>query len=695
MHVTRKFFLSLIFLIALIASNSAVAQYNILNNQNYTTDNQGRPIAKQKPGNDSLKLRDKNEDSITITYHYYDSASIHHMDTTVNDFGSRLQLPFTYTNLGNTGSPAESLLFNPYMKPGWNAGFHSMDAYRFTLNDTKYYTTTRPYSSLGYMLGQKGEQYIDLLYTMPQAKGNVNFTFEYRLLNAPGVYKNQNNANSNVRINIAGNSVNKRYNFNLLFIRNSLKAATNGGLADPSSMDSLALSSTLEAVTKLGNANTTSSNPFNASISTGNIFQDVTFYLRQSYDFGQKDSIMKNDTVQFRLFYPRLRIEHTIKYATYSYSYADNEPIASDYLQYYNFIIPSDTVSFKDRWKELTNEFALYTYPVKKNTNQYLKLFADEQSLSGQFGTTYKQTYSNIFVGAEYRNRTRNQKWNIVANGVLYMAGNYAGNYSAAISLQRDFGKKVGSMIVGFQNVNQTPAYIFNSSAGTSLNVGSDTSKINYTPHSAFPVIGEGSFNNENISKAYAELYLPALHMKLLGNYFLYNNYAYFDDYFTAKQASSPFNVLQIGAEKATNLGKYFRWYIEAYVQQKAGSAPINLPALVMRNRIAFEGHFFNNLYIATGFEVRYVSPYKPDNYSPFTGQFFYQDEETISNRPDVAFYLNFRIKRFRFFGEYSNLNVVKWGSSGFGFNHYNYVAPNYPALGLWLRVGIWWTFIN
>jgi hypothetical protein len=249
-------------------------------------------------------------------------------------------------------------------------------------------------------------------------------------------------------------------------------------------------------------------------------------------------------------------------------------------------------------------------------------------------------------------------------------------------------------MILGFQNVNQTPAYIFNSSAGTSLGFA-DTTKINYTPHSAFPVIAESNFNNENISKAYAELFLPSLQMRLTGNYFLYNNYAYFSDFFTAKQASSPFNVLQIGAEKVTNLGKHFRWYIEAYVQQKAGSAPINLPALVMRNRIAFEGHFFNNLYIASGFDVRYVSPYKPDEYSPFTGQFFAQNEESISNRPDVAFYLNFRIKRFRFFGEYSNLNVVKFGSSGFGFNHYNFVAPNYPALGLWLRIGIWWTFIN
>lgn len=241
MHVRKLVFLFPLFLLGLLLIGSnVVAQINRLNqlsqygnSSNVQYDSQGNPIPRQSKGNDSLKLRDKYEDSITIHYRYFDSSTMHDVDSSINDFHTRLQLPFTYTNLGNIGSPAQSMLFHPYMQPGWDAGFHSMDAYQFTLNNTKYYTVTRPYSVLGYMLGQKGEQYIDVLHTQPRAHGNVNFTFEYRLLNAPGAYTNQNDANNNIRANIAINSSNKRYSANFIVIRNSLKAGTNGGLVNP------------------------------------------------------------------------------------------------------------------------------------------------------------------------------------------------------------------------------------------------------------------------------------------------------------------------------------------------------------------------------------------------------------------------------------------------------------------------------
>ncbi|MDE1193476.1 MAG: hypothetical protein PW786_15220 [Arachidicoccus sp.] len=703
MQINKSTYFILFIFFVLLSDGSIFAQINRLNNLqnqfgnqngNVQYDSQGNPITKQNKGSDSLKLRDKNEDSITITFRYFDSSAVRQIDTTINDFHTRLQLPFTYTNLGNIGSPAQPLLFNPYMNAGWDAGLHSMDPYKFTLENTKYYTVTRPYSVLGYMLGQKGEQYIDVLHTQPRAHGNVNFTFEYRLLNAPGAYQNQNTANNNIRANFSINSSNKRYNANFIILRNNLKAATNGGLVNPSGLDSLALGDLSQALVKLGVNNTNASNPFNASVNTGNIFNDFTLYFREAYDLGQKDSIVK-DTVTYRLFYPRMRFEHTIKYSSQNYSYVDDNPDVSSYSQYYNFIVPSDTVRFHDSWKIFTNEAALYLFPVKKNSNQYLKLYGDYQIIKGKLGETYNQEFDNIFAGADYRNKTRNQKWDMDLGGRFYIgAKNYSGNYDFNLNLRRDLGS-IGALELGIRNVNQSPAYIYNSTAGTSLSVNNNSSENVGDPHSGFPIQALSKFSNQNITHIFANYYLPYLKLKLTGNYFLYKNYAYFNGYFTATQTTSPFNVLQIEAEKATNLGKFFHWYIEAYLQQKAGSVDLHVPALIMRNRIAFEGNFFKNLYIATGFEVRYVSPYKPDNYSPFNGQFFYQNDISYSNRPDVDFYLNFRITRFKFFAEYSQLNTINYSNKTFGFNHYNWVAPNYPALGAWLRMGVWWTFIN
>ncbi|QEC72864.1 hypothetical protein FSB73_15420 [Arachidicoccus ginsenosidivorans] len=660
-------------------------------NQTYQTDNQGRPIAPNQGGNDSLKMRDKFEDSITISYRYFDSTLDHHMDSSINDFNTRLQLPYTYNDLGNIGSPAQSLLFKPYMKPGWDEGMHSMDYARFTLKNTRYFTSTRPYSELGYMLGGKGEQYIDLLHTQNRNR-NVNFTFEYRLLNAPGSFKNQNDANSNLRANISVKSTNKRYSSNLIFIRNSLKTATNGGLVDPDQLKDLSLGDPFQAGVKLGNSNTSTSNPFNATVVTGNTFTDVSLYLRQSFDFGQKDSVVQ-DTVTYYQFYPRLRLEHAISYTTHGYNYHDYNPTSDDYLNYYNFIVPTDTILFEDKWKDLTNQFAIYTYPDKKNKNQFLKLHGDLQMLNGRLGDNYKINYNNIFVGAEYRNRSKNEKWNIQLAGNFYLAGNYSGDYNVQGSLRRDFGEKLGGLELGFMNVNRTPSFIYN--AGNEGAFTTDTSKVSYHAHSDFPVIGVSDLNKENISRAYASYYLPALGLSLTGNYYFVSNYTYFKDIFTAAQSSSLFNVLQVGAQKHTRLGKFFHWYLDANVQQRAGEAPLNLPLLILRNRIAFEGHFYNNLYLSTGIDIRYVSPYKADSYSPFTGQFYYQDQTRISNRPDISFYINFRIKRFRFFGELANLNTMDYSNNTFGFNHYNYVNPNMPGQALWLRMGVWWYFIN
>src|SRR5690606_32306143 len=125
-------------------------------------------------------------------------------------------------------------------------------------------------------------------------------------------------------------------------------------------------------------------------------------------------------------------------------------------------------------------------YPDKKNKNQFLKLHGNLQVLSGRLGENYKLTYNNIFVGAEYRNRSKNDKWDIQLSGNFYMAGNYVGDYNAQATLKRDFGNKLGGLELGFMNVNRTPSFIFNH--GNQGAFTTDNSQVNYTPHSDFPV---------------------------------------------------------------------------------------------------------------------------------------------------------------------------------------------------------------
>jgi hypothetical protein len=181
---------------------------------------------------------------------------------------------------------------------------------------------------------------------------------------------------------------------------------------------------------------------------------------------------------------------------------------------------------------------------------------------------------------------------------------------------------------------------------------------------------------------------------KLNAEYFAVSNYIYYDSFFTSKQDASLFNVLHISAEKKFKLVGHWNWYTDIHVQQTTGDPPVNIPFFYTRNRIAFEGNFFANLFISTGLEVRYQTSYKSDGYSPFLGQFMYQNSYSVNNRPDISAFLNFRIKSFKSFLRLENLNTLDV-QNGFKFDKRNFATEQYPYPGLWVRFGVWWNFVN
>ena len=102
---------------------------------------------------DSLQKRDKSEDSIAIYYRLYNSLTIQNMDTAITDFYSKFILPYSNYHLGNLGNASKSYIFNPLQRGGWDAGFRAYEVYNYTLEQTPFYQTTKPYTELGYLLG--------------------------------------------------------------------------------------------------------------------------------------------------------------------------------------------------------------------------------------------------------------------------------------------------------------------------------------------------------------------------------------------------------------------------------------------------------------------------------------------------------------------------------------------------------------
>jgi len=622
-------------------------------------------------------LKHRVEDSINITFRYLDSSRPRRFDSTVYDFRKKTALQSTWIDLGNLGTASRNLEFTPMIKSGWDPGWHAYDTYVFSVDETKLFTTTKPYSELGYLLGGQAEQMVSLVHSQ-NIKQIFNFSFQYRLINSPGTYNNQNTNHNNYRFGAWYNSNNKRYHAFLVMVGSKIVASENGGLKNPGDLDSIAYTDRFNIITRLAPGKQYSTNVFASNVTTGTFYSTGTYMLRQQYDIiGIKDSIVTDSTVT-PLFYPKFRAEHTISYSTYHYRFVDNNPDTSYYTRYFDFVSTPDTIKLSDKWHDLVNDFSLYQFPDSKNPQQFIKAGASLENLTGFFDAGSKTLY-NAFIHGEYRNKTRNQKWDIEAFAKFYLAGYNAGDYNAYISLRRLISKNLGSLQLGFQNSNRTPSF-------------------SYDRESSFGFGVPGFFNKENIVNLFGSIEQPRLNLRLTGSYFLVTNYNYFTDFYHAAQETSPFNVLQVTLDKTFIYKRHWIWRLHLTVQQKAGSSPVNIPTLVTFNQLGYEGKLgLTNLNIAFGTEVRYFTGYKADGYAPPIGQFFVQNDETIRQKlPDINLYVNFRIRSFTAYVRAENLNTMQFnGAGGFGFTNNNFVAPNYPYPGLHIRVGIFWSFVN
>ncbi len=633
------------------------------------------PVQKDTIG---FEHRDDAKDSITISFRYLDSLRSIRFDSSINDFYKYYTVPYTLQYLGNSGAAGYSFIFSPITRTGIDAGFHAFDAYRFTIETTKFFKTTKPFSQISYQLATGKEQMIKILHTQ-SPRPNLNFGFEFRLLNAPGFYVNQNTNHSNYRLFSNYQGKRKRYAAYFFLMGNSIKNSENGGITNNHYLDTPIYNKRFAIPTNLAFSEAYNPNPFNSSVTTGHKDNDFTFFLRQSYDLGKKDSVEINDSTTEYLFYSRLRFQHTITYTSSRYTYIDTVVSSrmldsAIYKNWYDTSISQTKGLFQlaDSWKIISNDFSILQFPDTKNSAQYLLEGARLENIKGEFSSGTKNYY-NIILHGEYRNKTRNKLWDILARGELYLNGVNSGDYSAYAMLSRYFSKRWGNVSLVFNNVNRSPSYIFN-------------------PNSSFNFGNNISLSKENITiiKATADNQFVSL---AAVNYFI-TNYTYFKNYYQTEQYSRVINILQLSASHTFTIGRRWRLYSEATVQLTDAASPIRLPLAFTRNRLAYEGVFFKNLNLSTGLEVRYYTPFKGYDYSPVMGQFFPQDSVTISNRPDVNAFVHFRIKSFTSYVRLENLNAVTF-DNGFGFTKSNFAAPHYLYPGLMIRFGIQWNFVN
>lgn len=646
----------------------------------------------------SFEHRDDAKDSITVSYRFLDSLRSNIPDASINDFNRFYSTPGDYVNMGNNGTAAFPVLFTPMLKAGWDAGFHAYDVYKYTIENTRFFKTTKPFTQLTYLLGSGKEQVIGVLQTQ-NIKPNWNAGIDYRLISSPGIFQTQNANHNNYRFFSNYQGKRKRYSAYMVLLGNKLKASENGGIQNDSSLSNPTTKNRGIVPVNLGGDVTQTYNVLGTNVNTGNFYSNFTAFFRQSYDFGIKDSLIINDTTTEFLFYPKFRFQHTINYSSYTYKFQDtlSDPtFALDDAQIYErwyHINANPTATglnffLMDKWKFVSNDFAIRQFPETKNPGQFIEAGLRLENFSGTFTSSVmpanliqvfapppvNKKYYNVVLHGEYRNKTRNHKWDALLKGEFYATGLNAADYNGYISLARFLNAKLGNVQLSFQNVNRTPSYIFNGNSAFNLNSNSITKKENITVISAVA-------NNP--------------HFSLMARNISITNYTYFKNYYQADHFNGLVNITQFTASTKNKIVGHFNLYSDFIIQQTTGNNPIRVPLFYTRQRFALEGVFYKNLNLSTGLEVKYNTPYKANNYSPLMGQFFPQDTTTINNLPEVDFFFNFRIKTFTGIIKVENLNTATISSGGFGFTNNNFAAPNYPTPGFLFKLGVVWNFVN
>ncbi|MBC7687705.1 MAG: hypothetical protein H7211_05955, partial [Aquabacterium sp.] len=131
----------LFFLLLLLCVETGFAQSGLSG-----ITNAGRNLSggggKGSSKSDSLGLgfehRDDLKDTITVTYRYLDSIRNIRIDTNITDFYKYFSVPAAQQYLGNNGTAGYPLIFSPYAKAGFDAGFHAFDAYKFTFENSRF-----------------------------------------------------------------------------------------------------------------------------------------------------------------------------------------------------------------------------------------------------------------------------------------------------------------------------------------------------------------------------------------------------------------------------------------------------------------------------------------------------------------------------------------------------------------------------
>lgn len=580
-------------------------------------------------------------DTIPIAFYYQDNpyqVQVYGdtmLDSGFHQYDILRKQPFEWLNLGNVGSAARPVFFDPLRPWGLDMGFHQYDGYFYSIDSLRFYKMGRALTDT-YFSFRGQENAVFSAQFARQFDDGFQFSLNYRKINQFGQFLFQTAKISSLATGVQYVHPKKRYTAYLSLGVNTAQNKENGGLATDTLFFDAAFSSAETQPIRLIQAQT--------------LHRNIEYRFLHSYKIGHL-------TGSF------LELSHKMWRSKHHYKFYDNsESIDSSY--YEGFLTDGRGIRQFMSTKEFGNEVDL---AFRGHQNNQIVAWLPTMGLSvvhyeiDEEVTQDNSTHINVV-----------SHWNVQKSifdlsaravlGLVGQSGDYLLNGKLGINT-----KKVGqwALMAEFQSVS--PSLL------------AQKSYISQVP------IWENSFKKEFVNRLGAQYELPSFDLAVGGYFSLMTNHVYYDQQAMVAQETKTIPLAQLFVRKAIN----FRGFhlLNNWLFQQSNEELIRRPKLYAHEQLYWEGMVLKKaLHLKTGVDWRFFSEWKPAAYQPAIGQFYLQDDFLAPNMSGVDLFASFKVSSFRYFAKMENLNYY-WDKRVF------YLTKDYPQFKPNFRMGIAWRF--
>lgn len=592
-----------------------------------------------------------------------------------------------FNHLGNLGSPRINRIFYERQDEHQFMFINPMDQFFVDSDKFKFYNTKSPFMNVAYnTCGSKttGDDHVKVTFARNVNK-SLNFGAIFDYMYGQGYYANQSTSHMNASVFTSYTS--DRYNLHFYYQHNYMKLAENGGIEDEMY---------ITRPEDLSQKYATSDIPTNLS-STWNKQEHDVVYLNHKYNWGFEEEEGDSADLKTR-FVPVANVFHTLKLERMTRGF-----ISYDMPENYNQF----TYLLGDSVNDRTKNFSVKNIVGLSMCEGFNKWAA--AGLSAYIGYEYrnftlpdtivgmgdishkrlgKKKYfeNNVLIGGQLiRAQGKSLHYNVDAEFVV--AGEDAGSFSikGTGELNLPVLKDTAQLVVNTYVKNSAPGFYYRHYHSKHAWWDKDYDKIMRTRI-------EGQLN------------IPHTKTKLTVSVENIKNYVYFQNnggvYANARGDNSYYNNIVPLQESGdiqvvgVNLRQDFKLGIlhldnDVTFQTTTNDKVLPLPTLSLYHNLYLKFKIAKVLACELGGDLKYFTEYDAPGYSPVIGQFCNQNPNNvvkIGNYPLLSAYVNFDLKRTRFYVQYYHANQ----SDGRSF-----WAPGYPMNPSGVHFGLSWNFYD